>query len=70
MSKVKFIQLTATNSSDYQTKINKALVDHPGAIIFVANNGDGKQEIWANGLKYEVGGGGGNVIYGDKPVNA
>lgn len=70
MSKVKFIQLTATNSTDYQTKIDKALVDHPGAIIFVADNGDGKQEIWANGLKYEVGGSAGNVIYGDKPVNA
>lgn len=70
MSKVKFIQITATTVANYQTKINKALEDFPGAIIFVANNGEGKQEIWANGLKYEVGGGGGNVIYGDKPVNA
>lgn len=57
MSKVKFIQLTAASSTDYQTKINKALGDHPGAIIFVANNGAGQQEIWANGLQYKVGGG-------------
>lgn len=70
MSKVKFIQITATTVEDYNKKILKALTDYPGAIIFVANNGEGKQEIWANGLKYEVGGGGGNVIYGDKPVNA
>lgn len=70
MSKVKFIQLTAT-AENYQSKIEQALQSYPGAIIFVANNGEGKQEIWANGLKYEVGGGGtGNVIYGDKPVRA
>lgn len=70
MSKVKFIQLTATTIEDYQPKIEQALQSYPGAIIFVANNGEGKQEIWANGQKYEVGGGAGNVIYGDKPVNA
>ena len=70
MSKVKFIQLTATSTTDYQSKIAQALQSYPGAIIFVANNGENKQEIWANGYKYEVGGGGGNVIYGDKPVNA
>ena len=71
MSKVKFIQLTATTTEDYKSKIEQTLQSYPGAIIFVANNGAGKQEIWANGLKYEVGGGGtGNVIYGDKPVNA
>ena len=70
MSKVKFIQLTATSTTDYQSKIEQTLQSYPGAIIFVANNGDGKQEIWANGQKYEVGGGAGNVIYGDKPVNA
>ncbi len=60
MSKVKFIQLTAT-AENYQSKIEQALQSYPGAIIFVANNGEGKQEIWANGLKYEVGGGGINV---------
>lgn len=71
MSKVKFIQLTATSTTDYQSKIAQTLQSYPGAIIFVANNGEGKQEIWANGQKYEVGGGGtGNVIYGDKSVNA
>lgn len=70
MSKVKFIQLTASTIEDYNKKILKALTDYPGAIIFVANNGEGKQEIWANRLKYEVGGGGGNVIYGTDMINA
>lgn len=71
MSKVKFIQLTATTTEGYQSKIEQTLQSYPGSIIFVANNGEGKQEIWANGTKYEVGGEGtGNVIYGDKPVNA
>lgn len=70
MSKVRFIQLTVNDGENYQTKIDQALIDYPGAIIFVTDNGKGKQEIWANGLKYEVGGGGGNVIYGDVAVNA
>ena len=70
MNQVKFIQLTATTTENYQSKIEQTLQSCPGAIIFVANNGEGKQEIWANGQKYEVGGGASNVIYGDKPVNA
>lgn len=70
MSKVKFIQLSASSKSQYDTKLADAQSSYPGAIIFVANNGEGKQEIWANGNKYEVGGGGGNVIYGDVAVNA
>ena len=76
MSKVKFIQLSATSKSQYDKKISEAKLSYPGAIIFVTytddtDNNKQKQEIWANGLKYEVGGGGtGNVIYGDIPVNA
>lgn len=63
MSKVKFIQITAKDVSDYSDKLGKSLRDYPGAIIFVANNGAGQQEIWANGLQYKVGGGG-TVLYG------
>lgn len=75
MSKVKFIQLSAASKSDYQTKLKDAQSSYPGAIIFVTytddtDNNKQKQEIWANGTKYEVGGGAGNVIYGDVAVNA
>ena len=75
MSKVKFIQLSATSKSQYDKKISDAKLSYPGAIIFVTytddtDNNKQKQEIWANGTKYEVGGGAGNVIYGDVPVNA
>jgi hypothetical protein len=41
MSKVKFIQITAKDVSDYSDKLGKSLRDYPGAIIFVANNGAG-----------------------------
>lgn len=75
MSKVKFIQLSAISKADYDKKLADAQSSYPGAIIFVTytddtNNNKQKQEIWANGKKYEVGGGAGNVIYGDEPVNA
>ena len=75
MSKVKFIQLSAASKSQYDKKLEEAQSSYPGAIIFVTytddtDNNKQKQEIWANGTKYEVGGGAGNVIYGDVPVNA
>lgn len=75
MSKVKFIQLSAASKSEYEKKIEDAKFSYPGAIIFVTytddtDNNKQKQEIWANGTKYEAGGGAGNVIYGDVPVNA
>lgn len=75
MSKVKFIQLSAASKSQYDTKLADAQSSYPGAIIFVTytddtDNNKQKQEIWANGTKYEVGGGAGNVVYGDVPVNA
>lgn len=54
MSKVKFIQLTATNTDDYNQKISQTRQSHPGAIIFVTNNGNNEQEIWANDIKYDV----------------
>jgi hypothetical protein len=48
--------------------------DYKGGIIFVTYL-DAKdkitQEIWANGVQYSVGGGGGgNIIYGDTKVDA
>lgn len=75
MSKVKFIQLSASSKSQYDTKLADAQSSYPGAIIFVTytddtDNNKQKQEIWANGTKYEVGGGAGNVVYGDVPVDA
>lgn len=75
MSKVKFIQLSATSKSQYEKKIEDAKSSYPGAIIFVTytddtDNNTQKQEIWANGTKYEAGGGAGNVIYGNVAVDA
>lgn len=58
MSKVKFIQISASNSSEYLQKLNLAKDQYTGAIIFGTYQ-DGtktKQEIWANGVQYEVGG--------------
>lgn len=59
-----------TESSDF-TKVKE---DHKGGIIFVTYL-DAKnkitQEIWANGVQYSVGGGGGgNVIYGTTAVGS
>ena len=54
MSKVKFIQITAANTDDYNQKISQTRQSYPGAIIFVTNNGNNEQEIWANDIKYEV----------------
>lgn len=54
MSKVKFIQITAANTDDYNQKISQIRQSYPGAIIFVTNNGNNEQEIWANDIKYEV----------------
>ena len=74
MSKVKFIQIGSdslqydditTGSGNkiegYKSKLDKALKDYPGAIIFgtYTKGGEKKQEIWANGTSYSVGGGGG-----------
>lgn len=75
MSKVKFIQLSAENKSKYDEKLTEAKSSYPGAIIFVTytddtDNNKQKQEIWANGTKYEVGGGGGNVVYGTDMIDA
>lgn len=62
-------QGSITESSVF-TKVKE---DYKGGIIFVTYF-DAKdkitQEIWANGVQYSVGGGGGNIIYGDTPVDA
>lgn len=78
MSKVKFIQIGSESlqynditleSGDkikgYKSKLDKALKDYPGAIIFgtYTENNEKKQEIWANGASYSVGGGGGGTVY-------
>lgn len=56
------------------TSFSDLLSAYAGGVIFVtytdAKGKDLVQEIWANGVQYSVGGGGGNVIYGDNPVNA
>lgn len=58
-----------TESGDFA----KVKENYKGGIIFVTYL-DAKdkitQEIWANGVQYSVGGGGGNIIYGDTPVDA
>lgn len=72
MSKVKFIQINAINPEEYQNKLSTALDQHKGAIVF-GNYTDGtetKQEIWANGTKYEVGGGSGKVIYNTDKIDS
>lgn len=58
MSKVKFIQISASNASEYLQKLNSAKDQYPGAIIFgtYQDGTKSKQEIWANGVQYEVGG--------------
>ena len=75
MSKVKFIQLSADSKAQYEEKLADAKSSYPGAVIFVTytddtNSNKQKQEIWANGKKYEVGGGGGNVVYGTDMIDA
>lgn len=71
MSKVKFIQWGTPESpktyNDYTTSFASVKEQYPGGVIFVTYTDDKnkqKQEIWANGVQYSVGGGGGNVIYG------
>jgi hypothetical protein len=53
---------------------SKLLSDYAGGVIFVtykdAKDKDLVQEIWANGVQYSVGGGGGNVIYGTDMIDA
>lgn len=71
MSKVKFIQWGTPESpktyNDYTTSFESIKEQYPGGVIFVTYTDDKnkqKQEIWANGVQYSVGGGGGNIIYG------
>lgn len=84
MSKVKFIQLgneaNPISNADYtatdgrSNSIAQTIKDYPGAIIFATfkNEADEtQQEIYANGTKYSVGGGGANCkfYYGSKDIN-
>ena len=78
MSKVKFIQWGTPESpktyNDYTTSFESIKDQYPGGVIFVTYTDDKnkqKQEIWANGVQYSVGGsGGGNIIYGTTAPNA
>lgn len=78
MSKVKFIQWGTPEKPKTYTEYTESFEDvksqYPGGVIFVTYKDDKdkqKQEIWANGVQYSVGGGGGgNVIYGETPVAA
>lgn len=79
MSKVKFIQWgTPTNPKtieQYNDDFVSVREQYPGGVIFVTyytdeNKTKTKQEIWANGVQYSVGGGGGNVIYGTDMIDA
>lgn len=77
MSKVKFIQWgTPTNPktiTQYNDDFGSVKEQYPGGVIFVTYTDDKnkqKQEIWANGVQYSVGGGGGNIIYGTTAPNA
>lgn len=78
MSKVKFIQIGSETLQynditpeggdtieGYKSKLDRTLNDYPGAIIFgtYTEGGEKKQEIWANGTSYSVGGGGGGTVY-------
>lgn len=78
MSKVKFIQIgsetlqynditpeVGDKIEGYKSKLDRTLNDYPGAIIFgtYTEGGEKKQEIWANGTSYSVGGGGGGTVY-------
>lgn len=64
MSKVKFIQWGTPESpktyNDYTTSFESVKDQYPGGVIFVTYTDDKnkqKQEIWANGVQYSVGGG-------------
>lgn len=77
MSKVKFIQWGTPESpktyNDYTTSFASVKEQYPGGVIFVTYTDDKnkqKQEIWANGVQYSVGIGGGNVIYGTTAPDA
>lgn len=85
MSKVKFIQWgTDTSPKLYFDRFKEdgtmadtfsgILSQYAGGIIFATYYKDNTkqdivQEIWANGVQYSVGGGGGNVIYGTDMVD-
>lgn len=77
MSIVKFIQWgTPNNPKTYQQYTNsfqQVKSQYPGGVIFVTYTDEKnkqKQEIWANGVQYSVGGGGGNIIYGTTAPDA
>lgn len=78
MSKVRFIQWGTPESpktyNDYTTSFESIKEQYPGGVIFVTYTDDKnkqKQEIWANGVQYSVGGGGGgNIIYGTTAPDA
>ena len=55
---VKFIQISRDNYSDYSAAISQALLNYPGSIIFgqYINNGKTVQELYANGMQYDLGG--------------
>lgn len=64
MSKVKFIQWGTPDSpktyTDYTTSFESIKEQYPGGVIFITytdENNKQKQEIWANGVQYSVGGG-------------
>ena len=56
------------------TSFSELLAAYTGGVIFVtykdAKDKDLVQEIWANGVQYSVGGGGGNIIYGTTAPDA
>lgn len=78
MSKVKFIQWGTPEKpktyQEYTESFEDVKSQYPGGVIFVTYTDDNKkqkQEIWANGVQYSVGGGGGgNVIYGTTAVGS
>lgn len=78
MSKVKFIQWGTPEKPKTYQQYTESFEDvksqYPGGVIFVTYTDDNdkqKQEIWANGVQYSVGGGGGgNVIYGTDMIDA
>lgn len=83
-NKVKFIQLGTdadpvswATYNDSTGTVERSLAytkaQYPGAIIFATfynKSGKPAQEIWANGVKYSVGGGGGTVYVGTKTVTS
>lgn len=75
-NKVKFIQLGTDADPVVQETYNGGVsterslaytkAQYPGAIIFATflnEDNEVDQEIWANGVKYSVGGGGGGTVY-------